>query len=41
MVSKIRRITVVALAATGLLTLLGEPAMALINMQHCEPLVRR
>jgi hypothetical protein len=41
MATRIRRIVVVAMAATGLLALLGTPAVALINMQHCEPMHHR
>jgi len=40
MTGKILRAVVLAAAVTGLLTLFGEPALAYIGQQHCEP-VRR
>jgi len=38
MTAKILRIVVLAAAVTGLLTLFGEPALAYVGHQHCEPI---
>lgn len=41
MAAKILRAIVLLAGAVGLLALLGEPALAFVPQQHCEPLVRR
>lgn len=39
---RVRRFVVLMVGVTGLLALLAEPAQAIgIQMQHCEPLLRR
>jgi hypothetical protein len=39
---RFRRFVVLVVGVTGLLALLSEPAQAIgIQMQHCEPLLRR
>lgn len=39
--NRILRVVVLVAAVTGLLALLSDPAMAFIENQHCEPLLRR
>ena len=39
--AKILRAIVFLAGAVGLLALLGEPALAFVPHQHCEPMVRR